>query len=63
MSLKSSGWVFGRFFVHFLAMYLRCTGSGHHPLPPVSSGGVVKETNHNWIIVVSLFLCVFMRGK
>jgi hypothetical protein len=35
MSLKYSGWVLAKFFVHFLAMYLRCAGSGHHPLPPV----------------------------
>ena len=37
MSLKYSGWVLAKFFVHFLAMYLQCTGSGHHPLPPVIS--------------------------
>jgi hypothetical protein len=36
MSLEYSGWVLAKSFVHFLAMYLRCTGSGHHPLPPVS---------------------------
>ena len=36
MSLKYSGWVLAKFFVYFLAMYLQCTGSGHHPLPPVS---------------------------
>jgi hypothetical protein len=35
MSLEYSRWLFGEFFVHFLAMYLQCTGSGHHPLPPV----------------------------
>jgi hypothetical protein len=35
MSLKYSGWVLAKFFVHFLAMYLQCTGSGHHPLPLV----------------------------
>jgi hypothetical protein len=35
MSLEYSRWVLAKFFVHFLAMYLRCTGSGHHPLPPV----------------------------
>ena len=38
MSLKYSGWVLAKFFVHFLAMYLQCTGSGHHPLPPVTRG-------------------------
>ena len=35
MSLKYSGWVLAKCFVYFLAMYLQCTGSGHHPLPPV----------------------------
>jgi hypothetical protein len=42
MSLKYSGWVLAKFFVHFLAMYLQCTGSGHHPLPPVLSRLIIS---------------------
>jgi hypothetical protein len=35
MYLWCTALVFGRFFVHFLAMYLQCSCLGHHPLPPV----------------------------
>src|SRR6267154_2580665 len=30
-------WVHPWYFVHFLAMYLQCTSSGHHPSSPVST--------------------------
>ena len=36
MYLQYPGWIFGWYFVHFLAMYLWCTGWEHYPLPPVS---------------------------
>ena len=36
MNLGYTGWVLAWYFVHFLVMYLQCTGPGHHPLPPVS---------------------------
>ena len=35
MYLRCTKWVNAGYIVHFLAMYLRCTGSVHHPLPPV----------------------------
>ena len=36
MNLGCTGWVFAGHFVHFLAMYLQCSGPGYHPLSPVS---------------------------
>ena len=36
MNLGYVGWVLAWYFVHFLVMYLQCTGPGHHPLLPVS---------------------------
>ena len=41
MCLQCAGWVCGRFIVHFLAVYLQCTGSEHWVLPPVSWRWVV----------------------
>jgi len=41
MYLRYTGWVWGGFFIHFLAMYLQCPSPVHHPLPPVSSDEVV----------------------
>ena len=35
MYLGYTEWVNAGYIVHFLAMYLRCTSSVHHPLPPV----------------------------
>ena len=35
MCLQCTGWVFGGYFIHFLAMYLQCTCWVHRPLPPV----------------------------
>ena len=35
MYLRCTKQVNAGYIVHFLAMYLRCTGSVHHPLPPV----------------------------
>ena len=37
MYLQCTRQVYGGYIVHFLAMYLQCTGPVHHPLPPVSS--------------------------
>jgi len=42
MYLGWTGWVHPRYFVHFLVMYLRCTGPVHWPLPPVCSANVSK---------------------
>ena len=36
MYLRCTEQVNAGYIVHFLVMYLRCTGSVHHPLPPVS---------------------------
>ena len=36
MYLRCTKWVNAGYIVYFLAMYLQCTGSVHHPLPPVS---------------------------
>ena len=36
MYLRCTEWVNAGYIVHFLAMYLRCTSSVHHPLPPVT---------------------------
>ena len=36
MCLQCTRWVFGGYFIHFLAMYLQCTCQVHQPLPPVS---------------------------
>ena len=36
MYLRCTEWVNAGYIVHFLAMYLQCTGSVHHPLPPVT---------------------------
>ena len=35
MYLRCTKQVNAGYIVHFLAMYLQCTGSVHHPLPPV----------------------------
>ena len=35
MYLRYTGWVWGGFFIHFLAMYLQCPSPVHHPLSPV----------------------------
>jgi len=35
MCLQCTRWVFGGYFIHFLAMYLQCTCWVHRPLPPV----------------------------
>ena len=43
MNLGYAGWVLAWYFVHFLVMYLQCTGPGHHPLPPVSFTNVCDE--------------------
>ena len=44
MNLGYAGWVLDWYFVHFLVMYLQCTGPGHHPLPPVWAATVVDKT-------------------
>jgi len=35
MYLGWTGWVYPRYFVHFLVMYLQCTGLVNEPLSPV----------------------------
>ena len=35
MYLRCTKWVNAGYIVHFLAMYLQCTRSVHHTLPPV----------------------------
>ena len=36
MYFQCSRLVYGRYFIHFLAVYSQCTCPVHHPLPPVS---------------------------
>ena len=45
MYLRCTKQVNAGYIVHFLAMYLRCTGSVHHPLPPVRVWVVVLWPN------------------
>ena len=37
--------VYGRYFVHVLAVYLQCTSPVHHPLPPVIAAGELIPFN------------------
>ena len=37
MYLGWTGWVYPRYFVHFLVMYLQCTGLVNEPLSPVQA--------------------------
>jgi len=37
MYLGWTGWVYPRYFVHFLVMYLQCTSLVNWPFPPVST--------------------------
>ena len=41
MCLQCTGWVFGGYFIHFLAMYLQCTCWVHRPLPPSAIGSLM----------------------
>ena len=53
MGFWCTGWVFGGYFVHFLAMSLQCTWWEHHPLPPVIVG---KRFSHSYFLLPSSLL-------
>ena len=45
MYLGWTRWVYPRYFVHFLVMYLQCTGLVNEPLSPVgvTTSGIYKQ--------------------
>jgi len=49
MCLQCTGWVFGGYFIHFLAMYLQCTCWVHRPLPPVRAAQVADVRLTCWV--------------
>jgi hypothetical protein len=51
VSLKYSGWVLAKFFVHFLAMYLQCTGSGTPPLAPSVTDSFLRMSDLTNLVI------------
>ena len=43
MCFQCTKWVHCDYFVHFLAMYLQCSSSGHQILPPVTEVSAANE--------------------